>query len=127
LAKAADGRRVQMVERQVLQSIAGYVARFLSREYPALITISRVKMPADLRSAWVHASIINLEGKSEKKLCDYILEDLQKRSWEIQNHVNAELKLRYCPKITFELDTSTEKALHVDNLIRSLAGDANKK
>ncbi len=111
-----DGRRVVKVERQVQEIIAQFLIRGFRTPKGGLITVSRVIMPADLRSAKVFLSIF---GENIDK--DEVLELIQERSFEFQKYLASELKARYCPKLSFWLDESTEKVLKIEKTIEELS------
>ncbi len=115
-----DGRRVTRFEKQVQEIVAQYFIRGFKVPINALITVSRVIMPADLRSAKVYLSIFGEDLDKSK-----VLEDVQSKAYEFQSHLGGEMKSRYCPKLTFYLDESTEKVLQVEKILEDLP--ANKK
>jgi ribosome-binding factor A len=117
-----DGRRVARVEREVQATIAQYLIRGFSSSLPGLVTVSQVKMPGDLRVAKVYVSVLGSDVDREE-----VIEILQERAFEIQNYIGKELKMRYCPKLTFYADFATEQILKVDKIIQELGIDSDKK
>jgi len=111
-----DGRRVAKVEMEVQRIVAQYLLGAIKDTYSGLVTVTRVQMPADLRTAKVYISILNPGGKE-----DDVLEILQDRAPEIQSAINDKLRMRYCPKLTFFKDGSMEKVLKVEGLLKDLA------
>jgi len=118
MKNTGDGRRVAKVEMEVHRIVAQYLLGPIKGTFPGLVTISRVKMPADLRSAKVYVSVLNPEGKVSE-----VIETLQKRASDIQDEINAKLRMRYCPKITFYEDTSAQKVLKVEGLLKEIAAE----
>lgn len=119
MAKASDGRRVAMAEREVLQCVASHVLRQYQDELPGLVNIARVKMPVDLRTATVFVSII-APGEDEAALRREAAKFLQHHAGEIQAHVNSQLKMRFVPKLTFKPDDVLEKVLRVEGILHDL-------
>lgn len=115
MKNTGDGRRVAKVEMEVQRIVAQYLLGQMKGIIPGLVTVSRVKMPADLRSAKVYVSILNPQGEISE-----IIGVLQEKASDIQDEINAKLRMRYCPKITFFEDTSTQKALKVEGLLREI-------
>lgn len=113
MKKQGDGRRVARVEREVQGVIAEYIIRGLRRPQPGLITVSKVIMPGDLRTAKVFVSVLNAEA-------DKVIEALQKEATDIQRFLGAELKMRFCPKVIFYKDDTTEHLLKIERLIEEL-------
>ncbi|WP_347359581.1 30S ribosome-binding factor RbfA [Bdellovibrio sp.] len=110
-----DGRRVARVEREIQATIAQFLIRGFKVPLPGLVTVASVKMPADLRAAKVYISVLG-----DEKQQDEALDLLQERAFEIQNYIGKELKMRYCPKLTFYLDHATEQVLKVEKILHEL-------
>ena len=119
-----EGRRVARVEREVKETLAKFLSGRSSLSEGALLTVSKVMMPGDLKSAKVYVSVLVPEDHFRKP--EQIIEDLQDRAPEIQDHLSQALKLRFCPKLKFFLDETTEKILHIEKIINKLA-DHDKK
>lgn len=117
-----DGRRVARVEREIQQTVAQFLIRGFSARLPGLVTVSQVKMPADLRAAKVYISVMGSEKDQ-----DEVIELLQERAFEIQNHIGKELKMRYCPKLTFYADHATEQVLKVEKILQDLEIERQRK
>lgn len=111
-----DGRRVVKFEKQVQEIIAEYFLKGIKLQVPGLITVSRVVMPKDLRSAKVFVSIYGEEVNKND-----VIESIQARAFEIQKHLGVSLKSRYCPKLKFMLDESLEKTLKVEKILDELS------
>ncbi|MBK7961655.1 MAG: 30S ribosome-binding factor RbfA [Bdellovibrionales bacterium] len=104
-----DGRRVARVEKELQHVIAQYLISGFKEPLPGLVTVASVRMPGDLRTARVYVSVLG-----EPESLERVLEILQERAFEIQRYIGAELKMRYCPKLTFERDHTTEQVLKVE-------------
>ena len=68
------------------------------------VTVTRVTTSRNLRNARVFISI--RDHRNER---DLMLSLLRKHRVEIQNRINADITLKYTPRLTFELDTSIEE------------------
>lgn len=111
--KKGDGRRVSRVEKEVQQIVANYITRGLKNPLEGLITVSRVMMPGDLRSAKVYISVLG--GDS-----DVAIKSIQHEAGDIQHYLSSQLPMRYCPKITFYKDDTTENVLRIERIIDQL-------
>ncbi len=124
MSQSGDGRRVARVENEVQRIVAQYLITHLNEELPGLVTVSRVKMPADLRTAKVYVSALFTDehgAKLEQEvLMDQILETLQERASEIQSYINKNLRMRYCPRLTFYKDEVTEHVSKIEGIIHDL-------
>ncbi|QDK45143.1 30S ribosome-binding factor RbfA [Bdellovibrio sp. ZAP7] len=117
-----DGRRVARVEREIQATIAQFLIRGFRTPLPGLVTVASVKMPADLRAAKVYVSVLGSDKDQETAL-----ELLQERAFEIQNYIGKELKMRYCPKLTFYVDHATEQVLKVERILSDLELERKSK
>ncbi|MFS4460316.1 30S ribosome-binding factor RbfA [Bdellovibrio sp. HCB2-146] len=117
-----DGRRVARVEREIQATVAQFLLRDLRSELPGIVSVASVKMPADLRAAKVYISVI---GTDEER--DEVMDILKERAYEIQNYIGSELKMRYCPKLTFYSDTITEQVIKVDRILQELENERKAK
>ena len=117
-----DGRRVARVEKEVQQIVASFLITGLRVRLPGLVTVSQVKMPADLRTAKVYVSVMG--SKAER---DEAIDLLQENAGEIQRKLATELKLRYTPMLTFFPDETTEKVLKIEKILNDLAKEKSAK
>lgn len=117
-----DGRRVARVEREIQATIAQFLIRGFKTPLPGLVTVASVRMPADLRAAKVYISVLGSEVQKAEAL-----ELLQDRAFEIQNYIGKELKMRYCPKLSFFTDHTTEEVLKVERILHELEVERKSK
>lgn len=120
--KKQDGRRVARVEREVQQAIAQFLIAGFKSPLPGLVTVSRVMMPGDFRTAKVYVSVL---GSDEDRA--EALEVLSDRAFEVQRFIGDELRMRYCPKISFFLDDTTEHILKIDRILHDLEKEKKTK
>lgn len=121
MKNTGDGRRIQRVEREVQQTVASFLLKGFKTPLPGLVTISRVTMPADLRIARVYVSVLG-----DDQVRDEVIELLNERAFEVQNFIGRELKMRFCPKLTFYNDDSTEHVLKIEKILHDLSQQKNK-
>jgi ribosome-binding factor A len=115
MKNTGDGRRVQRMERELQETIATYLVSGFKSPLPGLVTVARVQMPADLRTAKVYISILGSDDDRQN-----VFASLKERSFEIQNFLGRALRSRYCPKLTFFLDDTTENVLRVERILYDL-------
>lgn len=111
-----DGRRIARVEKEVQIQVAQYLQSGFSDPLPGLVTVANVKMPADLRTAKVFISVLGADDS-----IDEIIETLQSRAFEIQDYIGRKLQMRYCPKLTFMRDHTTEQVLKIEKLLTNMS------
>jgi ribosome-binding factor A len=115
-----DGRRQARVEMEVQRMVAQYLITHLKGEIDCIVTVNSVKMPADLRTANVYISVLNYDGKVSK-----LVKELQSWASEIQRYLGANLKMRYCPKLTFFEDEMTQKVLKIEEILKDITVKPN--
>ncbi len=118
-----DGRRIARVEKEVQSVISTYTIQKLQCELPGLVTITRVQIPADLRTARVYVSLLQLDllVKPKPETLDEAVDVLQSWAPEIQREIGTQLKMKFLPKLTFFADESTEKILKVEKIISEIS------
>ena len=79
------------------------------------VTITRVAVSDDLRSAKVFFSIIGTEKER-----DGSLEGLQNASGYIRRALAGRLSLKHIPEITFRYDDSLEYSSHINEILKGL-------
>ncbi len=115
MKKTGDGRRVARVEQEIQKTVAQFLISGFRHSLPGLVTVARVIMPADLRTAKVYISVLGAEDDRKK-----VLETLNDRAFEVQNYIGKELRMRYCPKLQFYQDDTTEHVLKIDRILHEL-------
>lgn len=103
------------VEREVQETIAKFLSGRSSLSSGALLTVAKVMMPGDLRSAKVYVSVL-LPSEDRRKPQE-VIDRIQDHAAEIQDYLSHDLQLRFCPKLKFFLDETTEKILHIEKII----------
>jgi ribosome-binding factor A len=122
MKKDGDGRRVARVEREVQQTIAQFLISGFKLPLPGLVTVARVQMPGDLRTAKVYISVLG-----EPDHLQEAVKLLQERAFEVQNYLSRELKMRYCPKLSFLPDANTAQILKVERILADLEEERKNK
>jgi ribosome-binding factor A len=131
--KGNDGRRLARVESEVQKVVSQYLITYLQHEIKGLITVSRVKMPADLRSAKVYISILGAGGavdngtNGENLDMNECLSLIREHAANIQSDLSHQLKMRYCPKLIFFRDDSTEQVIKVDQLLKHIEEERSRR
>ncbi|MBC7753838.1 MAG: 30S ribosome-binding factor RbfA [Moraxellaceae bacterium] len=125
-----DSRRISRVEQEIQSIVSLYIIQNLQAELPGLVTIGRVRVPGDLRTANIYVSLLNIRtveddsnGKkvpSGKEL-EKALKTLQAWSKDMQDAINKKLQMKYLPKLTFFADESTEKILRIEKILSHMS------
>ncbi len=125
MKNTGDNRRKIRVEKEVQEIVSKYVIEHLKSDLPGLITITRVQMPADFRAAQIFVTYF-APTQVEEKVID-VAEVLQSWAKDIQDEMAHVLKMRYCPKLTFFNDETTEKILKIEKILSEISKDPTLK
>ena len=79
------------------------------------VTVTHVKITPDLKSAVVFLSVMG-----EKKKKEETLKVLERAAGFLQHEVGLTVKMRYTPKLQFELDDSLDKDFEIGQVIRKI-------
>lgn len=82
---------------------------------PGVVTVTDVHCGKDLRNATVRVSVFG-EEKEQKRVLGHLI----RRAHEFERIVNAEVRLKFTPRLRFELDHSLEKGDHVLAILNAL-------
>jgi ribosome-binding factor A len=116
-----EGKRSEKVADLIHREISEMLLKSLKDPRIGFVTITRVAVSEDCRSAKVYFSVMGSlteREKSEKGLASakgYIRKELGRR-----------MRLRYTPEIMFQFDPSIEYAIHIGKVIRHLQEGGEK-
>ena len=113
--KLTDGRRQERVQREVLALVSEFLFTGYRGEDLEFVSLTRVSMPPDLKSAKIFVNVIGDAGQRKKAA-----EILQSRAWEIQAFIGKNLRLRSCPKLVFLPDESIDRVLKIERLLQEV-------
>ena len=88
---------------------------------PGLITVTGVSCGKDLRDATVRISVFGDDG-----LKTTALQHLQHNARRFQQIINREVKLKFTPRLVFQLDRSLEKGDEVLRILSELDGESDQ-
>jgi len=105
--------RIERINKLIKEKIADILLKEIFVEN-VLITVQAVDTTKDLKYAKIKVSAMpfNQSGK--------VLKILEKQSSNIQKILNTIIKIRFVPKIKFEIDTSEETADRIERILRKL-------
>jgi len=80
-----------------------------------LTSITAVDVSKDRRHAKIYVSVMGSEDEQQKTL-----EGLKSASGFIRSELGKQIRLRYHPELTFELDNSIKHSLKINKILRDL-------
>ena len=111
-------RVAQLIKQQISESLT----RDIETEGYGLITVTDVIVTPDLRMAKVYVSHFQ-SGKSD----DEILAFLDQHTKVIRMSVGKSVRLKFTPELRFYVDQTLDKVEHLEELIRQIHEDENKR
>ncbi len=106
--------KVQKLARQVL----GELILGLKDPRVGFATVTRVKISPDLRHARVFVSVLGSEEEQE-----LTMKALSKARPHLRAELGRQVRMKYSPELTFELDRGPEEAQRLESLIRKIHED----
>lgn len=95
--------------------LAGPISEIAREVSSGLVTITSVRMTADLQIARVYVSIFGKDSSPGD-----ILSTLENRKGELRHIVGQKLRLRFTPDLSFFLDDTLDQMEHIKKIIDSV-------
>ena len=117
-------RRQEKMARAVKEIVSEVILKHLSDpRIVGFVSVTRVKVAADLRIADVYLSIFGSDAAGEKKTYQAIEHARPK----IQSMLADEIESRFCPVLRFHKDEEFKKALETLRLLEEISAENRKK
>jgi ribosome-binding factor A len=117
-------RRQEKVARVVKEVVSDAIANHLSDpRITGLVTVTRVEMAPDLRSAEVYLSVL-APSDADKSKTFAAIDHATKR---IQSLLGAALESKFCPVLRFHRDEHFHKTLETMRLIEEVANERRSR
>ena len=116
-------RRQERAARVVKEVVSDAIANHLSDpRIEGLVSVTRVDMAADLRSANVYLSIFGRDDAAQNKTFMAITHAKSR----IQSLLAGKVQSKFCPVLSFYIDEKFKKTLEVMKLIDQAASELKK-
>lgn len=109
-------RRTDQVA-SVIQKVLG--EEMLLLDLPAMTTISRVEVAADMKHAKVWITVFSEDPGIEKAA----LQTLQNNVYDLQGALNKNFTMHHTPRIAFAVDNSLHYASRINELLKKTNED----
>ena len=106
--------RTRKVESQLREIVGDEVATLSDPRIKGLVTVTAVRVSADLAQATVFYSVLSAGSPDDAR------EGLQSAAGRIQAAVAAQTHLRRTPRLRFEPDPVVERATKIDSVLREV-------
>lgn len=110
-----QGKRTERVSSLLQMELSRLILERLKDPRLGFVTVTHVKVTADLKAAVVFLSVMGDKKKKEETF-----KTLQHAAGFLQREVGVALKLRFTPKLQFELDDSLDKDFEIGQVIRKI-------
>jgi ribosome-binding factor A len=105
------GRRPKRVAGLIQDALSRALIREVQPPSGTLVTITRVEMPSDLRTATVYLTVLGAADPGA------VLESLRQRTGHFRKIIATAVNLKYNPELFFVLDPVPEYESRIDELI----------
>lgn len=107
-----SSRRIEKLSEVIKQEISKIMLYELKDPRISFITVTNVELAPDLRRAKIYVSVLGDETTQVKTL-----RGLEHAKGFVQTELGSRLKIRYTPILTFCIDETAKKSLHISKLI----------
>ncbi len=107
--------RVRKIQEFIKQEVGHLLLSDIKDPRLGFVTVTGVKLTADLRDATVYVSLF---GKPEEK--EASLAALSKAKGFIRRELGKTLHTYYTPSILFQEDTSLDYGMHIEGLLKKV-------
>ena len=116
-----EGKRSERVADLIQKEISEMLMRSIKDPRIGFVTITRVSVTEDCRSAKIYYSVMGTAAEKEESL-----KGLMSAKGYIRKELGRRVSLRYIPEIVFQFDPSIEYAIHLEEVIQHLRGEGEK-
>ncbi|MBU0278547.1 MULTISPECIES: 30S ribosome-binding factor RbfA [unclassified Gemella] len=106
--------RVNRLGEQIKKEITQVLTSKVKNHDLGFVTIVEVRLTGDYSQAKVYYTVFGDDKEKQK-----VKESLSKIKGFVKSEVAKKIKIRKFPELIFTYDTSSEYALHIENLIAS--------
>lgn len=110
-----EGKRSERVADLIQREISDLLMRSIKDPRIGFVTVTRVSVSDDCRSARIYYSVV---GSSEEK--EASLRGLESAKGFLRRELGKRVTLRYTPELFFQFDPSIEYAIHIEEVLRDL-------
>ncbi len=110
-----QGKRTDRVGHLIQMELSQLLVTKVKDPRLGFVTVTHVDIAPDLKNAFVYYSVLGDEKARESSQ-----EALEKARGFLQRQIADAIKLRYTPKLDFRLDSSLERGMEIDRVLRKL-------
>jgi ribosome-binding factor A len=113
-----SGRRNERVAEEIRETVASLIARGLKDPRIGFVTVTRVSLTPDMRTAHVNVGVLGSPAEREKTMAG-----LKQAAGFMRRELGQQIRMRHTPELVFHYDQGLEAT---DRVARLLAEDASR-
>jgi ribosome-binding factor A len=110
-----EGRRLARLAGQIQEEVSDIMRRRLKDPRLGFVSVTRVKVTADLSYANVYVSVIGEEKESRKTM-----ECLEGASSLIRSELGKRIRVKRIPELRFYYDDSSARSARIEEILKNL-------
>lgn len=110
----SNSRRQKKVSSLIKEKLSRLLIELIQDSSSGLITITRLEMSKDLKTAYIFISLFGCREKEK------ILDLIEKRKGFLRKSIASKTKLKYNPLLNFSLDEMPEYEKRIDKIIKNI-------
>ncbi len=107
-----SGRRKERLDEEIREEVAGIIGRQLKDPRIGFVTVTRVDLTADLRTARIHVGILGDAVQRERTLGG-----LKQASGFVRRELGRRIRMRHTPELQFHYDEGLDATERVAKLL----------
>jgi ribosome-binding factor A len=113
-------QRQKRVSSLIKEELSRLLIEVIQDSSSGLITVTRVEVSKDLKSAYVYLSLFDTQDK------DRLLDLLEKRKGFLRKSIASKIKLKYNPMLIFSLDETSDYEERIEKILKDIKKDEKK-
>ena len=113
--------RLERVEKAMKQEIGSILAHDMNDPRIGFVTVTRVEMAADIRSARVHVAVLGDEKARKSTMAA-----LRHASGYLQREIASSLRMKFTPTLSFYIDDGSERSVRISKLIDEVMAESRR-
>jgi ribosome-binding factor A len=115
-----EGRRIDRLGGQIQEEVSDIIRRRIKDPRLGFVTVTKVKVSADLSYANIHVSVMGSKQDIERSLTC-----LDGAARFVRSELGKRLRIKRIPEIRFHYDDSCVRGARIDSILRDLKGGEN--
>ncbi len=113
--------RIEKVSQNIKRILCTVLIQEMNDPLLSLVTVTSVKVTADLKIAKIYVSVFNRDKRS------LVLDELNNAKGRLKNKMSAYLKMKFMPDLIFFIDDTMDYVENINNLLKEIHKDDNQQ